>query len=1154
MSGSQYLNLKNQGLYTFSNPLNASVVPEGSFASVSNVVIDRNEIIEPRRGFAQYGNSFGNSLDRAKQLINYKDTIIRHVLDQLQYDVNGTFSTFTGPSINDTGFRLKSIEANGNLYFVSATGVKKLAARSSSDFSSLSIIESGGVKALDLNAKANYTSSGFLTPNSNVAYRIVWGYKDINNNLILGAPSSRIVVFNPSLTDSSIVDLSFDIPNSIQSSKFFYQVYRTGVFQGAVPPEVVKAESPADPGDEMYLVFEDNVTSAQLIARKIQIQDITPEAFRKNGTLLYTNPTSGGGIESANNIPPYATDIALYKNYTFYANTKTVQRLNLAFLSVAAMISNSSTITISDGTISNIYTFQGSVESYSVNFNGTSPTDYYNATSGPAKYFTLNSSSDERSYYVWFQQDALNDLDPALSGKLGIKVLILSTDNLSQIINKVISTIGLASIDFNISRVGNTLNIDCANNGQVIISPTTNITSSFTISKNGAGTGQDAANNKVFLPRVPTGIQNGPTTSQQLEQVARSLVSVLNLQDTVAYAYYTSGSNDVPGQILLEQQATTGKAFYITSTVGQEFNPTLPSTGNGVISSNEVSPNRLYFSKAQQPEAVPLANYIDIGPKDREIKRIIALRESLFILKEDGIYRLSGNTSGNFIVNPFDFSAQVLAPDTAVVLNNQIYALSTQGVIQITDTGTRVMSRPIENSLLNITRQNFNFKTASFSVAYETDRAFMLFTVSSVNDTVATQCFRYNTFTSTWTRWDITKNCGIVDFATDTLYLGAGDTNIIEKERKSLNRRDHADRQYNLEVLLNGVNNGALSLNSVAQVTPGDVLIQTQYLTGSQFNRILDKLDRDISVGDKNYKSLDISSGQNLRSKLIDLATKLDLDPGIVYNSFVSDINSYTYNISSKTIVGSQTILTTSVPHLIKATRYINVSGVGILLVTAVTNNTLTVNTVIANTPANVQTAVNDFRDMQACFNIIVNTLNLDTGVFFSNYPLSTFSIDFEVAILSADKTSNTVQIKVNDFFLFGTVTLYKAIHSSVVWNPVYMQDPSIMKQIRESTMIFENANFSKVDISYSSDLSPSFENITFEGAGLGVGDWGYFSFGTINWGGVAAPIPLRTLIPLSKQRCRFLNVKFDHSVAFEKYAIYGISLTYRPVSNRAYR
>lgn len=1153
MAGSQFLDLRAKGLYTFSNPL-SSAVPQGSFADVSNVVVDRNEIIEPRRGFAQYGNPFGDGNDRAKQLINYKDVILRHVLNQLQYDVNGIFSTFAGPSINEIGqTRIKSIEANGNLYFCTASGVKKISARTASDFPNISITEAGGVKALDVNAMANYSSPGFLVPNSKVAYRVVWGYKDLNDNLILGSPSSRTVVVNPSLTDSAIVDLSFGIPVDIDSTVFFYQVYRTGVFSGAVPPEVTVPQEPADPGDEMYLVFEDNVTSAQLSAGQVSVQDITPEDFRKNGALLYTNPTSGDGIESANERPPFATDISLYKNYTFFANTKTVQRLTLAFLSVQDLVSNTSNFVISDGITTNTYVFQGSVETYSADYTGLVITDLYNASAGTAKYFTLDSANDERSYYVWYSQSA-NDQDPMISGKLGIKVTILAADTVAQAIDKTVSAIEDASSDFNISIAGTTVTLVCANNGYVTATPTDNIGSTFAITKDGQGTGQDAPNKKIFLPRVPGLNEFGPTTSQQLEQVARSLVTVLNLEDDIVYAYYTSGFNDVPGQILLEQQDTTGRAFYLNSNSGEEFNPTLPTSGSTVISTNEVSPNRLYYSKLQQPEAVPIANYLEIGPKDREIKRIIALRESLFIFKEDGIYRLSGDTSDSFIVNPFDFSAQVLAADTAVVLNNQIYALSTQGVIQVTDTGVSVISRPIENLLLKITRQTFNFKTASFGVTYETDRSYMLFTVSDPNDTVATQCFRYNTFTNSWTRWDVTKTCGIVNFADDKLYLGAGDINSIEKERKTLTRTDHADREYTLQVLLNGVDGTTLKLNSVAQAEIGDVLIQTQYLTISQFNRILDKLDRDISVAEDNYMDLALVPGDNMRSGLIDLAAKLDTDTGVNYSNFLSDIDSYTYNVTSSSVINSTTIITTTVPHEILPTRWVSVGSGLVAKVLSVTSNTLTVDMVLNVTPTIVQTAVNDFRDMQACFNIIINVLNNDTGVFYTNYPLSVGTIEFEVVILDYDKADNTVNLKTPQQFIFGDVVLYKAIQSRVIWNPAYFEDPSTMKQVREGTMIFENANFSKVDIGYGTDLSPSFETITFEGPGLSVGDFGYFNFGSVNFGGVAAPIPLRTYIPMSKQRCRFMNVKFEHKVAFEKYAIYGLSLTFRPYSQRAYR
>lgn len=1153
MPSQQNVLMKHKGLSTYSNPLNPNVVIDGSHFESLNIVIDRNEVAEPRRGFFQYGDTFGVSSDRTKQLINYKDTVLRHVLSGIQYDSDGagSFLSFMGDAVNEiqTGLRIKYIEANGNLYLTSATGIKKISARNSSDFSTVAIQAAGGVKALDLTAKPNYTANGFLSGNSKVAYRLVWGYNDLNDNLILGAPSSRVVVYNQAIT-SCVVDISFPIPDEVDSTTFFYELYRTGLTTATIGTE------PGDPGDEMNLVLEDNPTSGEITAGEVTFTDITPDDFRKNGTLLYTNPTSGDGIESANDKPPFATDIALYKGYTFFSNTKTVQRLNLSFLSVQNLVTNVSNFIIQDGVSTNTYLFQGSEETYTINFTGTTHPDYVNLVPGAAKYFTLTSTNDERNYYVWYYETS-NDQDPVIPGYLGIKVTLLVGDTLTDIISKTAAAILVDTDDFNISTPGGSvLSIACSNNGAVTVTPATTIGSGFSDTKDGLGTGEDAASNKIFLPRVPTGSENGPTTSQQLEQVANSLVRVINQEDTLVNAYYISGFNDVPGQMLFERKTTTGAAFYLTSNEGEEFNPTLPASGNSVISQNEVRPNRIYYSKYQQPDAVPLANFVDIGPKDREIKRIIALRDSLFIFKEDGIYRLSGDTAP-FTIAPFDFSSQILAADTLVVLNNQIYGLSTQGVIVVTDTGVSVISRPIEDKLLKIIRQGFNYKTASFGISYETDRSYLLWTVTQSTDTVATQAFRYNTFTNTWTRWDNTQTCGIVNFADDKMYLGAGDKNFIEKERKTLTRKDYADRQFDLNVQLNGISDTLINLNSVSEVAVGDVLLQTQYLTSDQFNRLLMKLDIDTGVTDQDYYStLQYLAGTDMRAKLVLLAQKLDLDPGVGDTNYFSSINNYTYSITSNS-VASQTIITVGA-HNIKAGRYISISGSnstpsinGTWKVLSVTGTTITIDkaVTVAGSAGTLQTAVNDFRDMQACFNIINTKLNNDGNVFFTNYPLSTGTFDFEVVILDYDTPNSTVIVDKPEIFLFGNIELYKAIQSTIVWNPQYFQDPSTKKQVREGSMMFENSNFSLVKIAYASDSSPAFVENDFYGSG--IGDWGQFSFGNINWGGVGAAIPLRTYIPADKQRCTFLTVRFKHRVAFEKYSHYGMSLTFRPYSTR---
>jgi len=599
----------------------------------------------------------------------------------------------------------------------------------------------------------------------------------------------------------------------------------------------------------MNLVLEDFVTSAEITSGIVNIPDITPDDFRQNGALLYTNPTSGEGIKQSNEPPPFANDITLFKGYTFYGNTSTIQRLTFSFLSVDDLVSGSSIISVNDGTSTRTYTFNGTFETFIADFTGMTFPGGKATLDG--NYFTIISARDYRLYKIWFDNTGTT-VEPTLAGSIGIRVDISAiADTATAIADETLSEILINTTDFNLANGAGVLTIECSNNGEVTTAPTNTIGAGFTISKDGLGTGENTSSQLVFLPKVPGASQNGPTVSQQIDQAARSLVKVINADTSkIAKAFYISGVNDVPGQILLEQVTVTGPEFYLTAdstTTGGEFTPTIPTSGTDVISENEVRPNRIYYSKYQQPEAVPLVNYLDVGPKDDEIQRIIALRDSLFIFKKDSIYRLTGDTSP-FQVASFDSSAILQSPDSAVVLNNLVYGFSTQGVITVSDTGVSVISRPIEDKLLSIIRDGFNYEDVSFGVSYETDRAYLLWTVTESTDTTATQCFRYNSFTNAWTRWDINATSGIVNRSDDKMYIGAGDSNFLEKERKSRTRTDFADRDYLLSVIDGEVNGTSVKLSSTSNTEEGDVLLQLQYLTLAQFNRTLRKLDLDHSL------------------------------------------------------------------------------------------------------------------------------------------------------------------------------------------------------------------------------------------------------------------------------------------------------------------
>lgn len=1143
--------LRASGLSTNPNNLTNK---ESSLTEAINTVIDRDNVIQPRRGFKQYGNDLPLTTDRAKQLMTYKDRIFRHFNDVLQFDNgSGSFTSFDG-SYTETsaGLRIKFIEANSNFYFTTSAGIQKISATSAAGFSASPgyIRLSGVAQALDLSGNVNYAIPGYLPAISRVAYRVVFGYYDENRNLILSAPSVRTVVTNYSEADFlASVDLQFTIPEDVNTTNYFYQVYRTATVTSTTGLAGVDA---LEPGEEFNLVFQSNLTPAEITAGFINVNDITPETFRDGGAPLYTNPLSGEGILQSNDRPPIATDITLFNGSTFYSNTQTAHTASLNLLGLDDFVSGVSQLIISSGGVTNVYTFVGEREiTQVVTVSFASLTD--------ASFWLINGPSNERNYFVWYNKTGttLAPISAQTVGRIPIEVdvsgLTTSTD-IADATTLAINTV--AAFDFTASNVGATMTITNVNNGysddavDSSDAPTT-----FTITTTQQGAGEDIANQEILLSGLPT-------PAQQVDDTTRSIVKVVNRNpNETVYVTYLSDVDSVPGEMTFERRDLSNEPFYISVNnplLSDQFDPILPSTvtitsistgasptittgsphglsiGDTVVlygtdstpsidgsylvvtaptattftitvsapvtiagttgfafegtfvSDNEVNPNRVYFSKYQQPEAVPSVNFIDVGPRDEPIQRILALRDSLFIIKSNSVYRLSGDIAPNFSVSLLDSGVECKAPDSATILNNLIYLMTNQDISTISETGVSIISRPIEDQLIRLTDFN-SFAVATFGVSYEKDRAYLLFTVTSANDTVATQCFRYNTFTNAWTKWDVTKTCGIVNDFNDVLYLGAADENFIEIERKNLNRTDHADRQFDLDVIENGVSGSTVELSNVNNIEIGDTVVQTQYLTIARFNRLLRKLDNDYGVGDSDYYStLQMVAGDNLTQKMSDLVAKLNADPSL----------NLTYTFTGSTVFSV------------------------------------------------IQQEYND--------NIIANFNNITENTVFKDYQESTGTYDFEATNVIVDQQESTIQTLYPLSLMVGTITIYKAIPTSVIWTPQHFGDPAILKQVKEGTLIFENNVFTTAQVAYASDLSPSFDEISF--SGQGIGDWGFFVWSDQNWGGEGSQVPLRTLIPRNKQRCRFLKPKFLHKNAREQYALYGISLDPRELSQRAYK
>lgn len=1067
----QHVLLKAAGLYTYFQTL--MEIPPGALLVADNAVINRDGVIEPRRGIAYYGSLFGTSASRAKQLLEYKGRIFRHYDNLLAYDDGaGVFTNFSGTYTEPfSGYRIKSTETSSNFYFTTDKGVKKISATSAADFAIPNVIQdAGGPKAIDGTATINYVTVGFLAANSAVAYRILWGYKDRNGNLILGTPSMRILAENQSTIANTSVDLKFAIPYNVTNTDFFFRIYRSESTSTALTPS-----------DELNLVFEGNPTTGELTAGFVQYTDFLSDSLRIGGTPLYTNKYSGEGALAANEPPPLCRDITTFKGHTFYANTRTRHKTIISLLSTTSFVSGTSSIVISDGTTTNTYTFVGAKESSKV-------TCIAKASVPNQSYFLLNNASDTRRYYIWYDKTGTSSApsNAETTGKIGLKVNITASTTATDVALATSLAINAAAgFDFLCVPSGADVTITNTTNGNTTdMAVATLAPTGFTFTILTQGDGEDAALKHVLF-------SDNASVTQAVEDTARSLVNVINAQSSeIVSAFYLSGVDDVPGQILLERKTLQDTSFYVgtaTPAIAASFNPELGSGATlttKVVSENDRKDNRVYYSKPFEPEAVPILQYFDIGSKDQPIYRIVALRESLFVLKGDGIFRLTGEDKSSFNVSVFDNTSIIKAPDTAITLTNQCYFFGNQGIIRLNESSSEPISRPIENKLLPFLSTNPNLATASFAVAYESDRSLLLWTVETKTDTKAAVCYRYNTFTNNWTEWHISKTCAVLNRTEDKLYFGSGDANTLEKERKNFDRFDYADREIDSTLPSLAITGNVIKPTSFSSIAIEDVLAQRQYVTIYQFNMLLKKLDLDNGLLVHSfYDDLKMLNGDNLSNKMTALVAKLNIaDPSM----------SYTFS------------------------------------------------------------GTTNFATIQTEYNVIIGKLNTSTVTYHSNYVLSSDSVLIESVVQDLDTILKTVTLNVEPAFMVGPLIIYKGIKMEIEYAPQHTGDPSTFKQFSQGTFMFERRSFYTAEVSYNSDASNAYEEIPFVPKSSGA--WGEFAYGDgATWGGLGDQVQLRTYIPLRKQRCRFLGCKFKHGVALESLSLYGLSLTFSVYSERAY-
>ena len=779
-----------QGLFLQQNSFN---VPDGAFEEAMNVMIQSDGIISKVRGFYTYYTPPGPN-EEIHGLFEFEQTLLCAFPTQIAFftddPTDDTFSpvgirtNLTGDSITISG-QSRSAKQSLNLYFTTDFGIFKL-----EDYAG-KVRRSGVPPALDLFVAVGTAVSGPLPPDSQNAWRVVFGRRDENGNLLLGSPSDiatlgipadgtglpytrsgggpwtvtvtlpsnsgwvtgqQILVTNGSDPDVngtqtitvvalSATNISFSVAaDPGASGTLDISFSRTANLTAAIPSEIddladawfvrfyrstASAGLAVSPSPDFALVGEQLLTQLDITNRYVEFEDdVDPSLV---GGQLYTNPNSREGEAQANARAPSATDITLYNTYMIYANVQTRQFLSLQLISRVS--SSGYVFRIKLGATTETYTSVSGIANRT-----TAATSVAGVTTVT---ITYNAHGASNGWIVYISN---------VAGSVPRGTYTVS---------------GVTANTFNITSTGNTA----------------------------------TALDFEFISDGTSGVFYADTTSasvgQQIANTADYLVKAINRNSTLFYANYVSTFDDAPGKIRLQTKTFEPNSNMSVSDNGatpvdNAWIPPVPlsfASGTQVYADNNSLPDAIYFSKSDEPEAVPAPNFIRIGSKNKAIRRIFALRDCLVVLKEDGVFVLTGQTIADFNVSTLDATVFFISDRTADKINNTVIALSNQGLVQVTEKSVQIISRRMDDVIQPILGST-NLLNASLGFGYETARTYFL----SLNQEVlgrSPQTYMYNVLNQTWTETDNTFRQMLVGPSDICYGTSIDENNVILRQRKS---------------------------------------------------------------------------------------------------------------------------------------------------------------------------------------------------------------------------------------------------------------------------------------------------------------------------------------------------------------------------------
>ena len=390
--------------------------------------------------------------------------------------------------------------------------------------------------------------------------------------------------------------------------------------------------SAGDPADDTFYAMEVTLVAGDIDIGRVTIIDTIAEADL--GAACYIN-AGQDGAEKSNEAAPCALDVANFRECMWYGNTVGPHTVDSALKHTSV----TSATQLGFHTVIGTVTFPGST-------------------------VTAIASTANLQPGMAVTDGVIQPTAPGTTN-VGVNAHILTVDSGTQITLTVPNILGGAGVTLN-----------CFDKVTV-------------------GSTSVYAGNATFAPNETYGtFLVGASAPSTLRDTAVSLAFMLSFKSAVVMC----SAIELPltrsiGLLLREKKpSAAGTAFTLTSSKPDSFSPALGA--GGVTSTRDARRNGLMWSKTRLPEAVPYVNFLTIGAEQMRILRLVPLRDSLLVFKDDGIFRVSGSAPDGWRVDAIEADTRLLVPDAVATMDNSAFAFTDRGMVEVTEHGVRDIGGP----------------------------------------------------------------------------------------------------------------------------------------------------------------------------------------------------------------------------------------------------------------------------------------------------------------------------------------------------------------------------------------------------------------------------------------------------------------------------